>query len=188
MKRFILGTLMVLIAMMDIGYVRPGLAQTDNDFLPVPISGASGQSVRTNVTFALWAWTAPAAAPVVFDNAGTDFATLLGIYDDDDTLITSNFDLENLTLADEVRFTAQQGHVYQIIVFRFDGSSEPGSIVLNWRAASVGPACDPSLVCGTALTCVDGQLYRSPEPMIIPLIQDNLPSRRFAGHCGHAAV
>ena len=31
-------------------------------------------------------------------------------------------------------------------------------------------------------------LIRSPEPMIIPLMWDNLSGRRFTGHCSHAAV
>ena len=66
MKRFSLWTLVALIAIVDFGYVRSGFAQTDDGFLPVPIGGASDRSVRTNVTFAFWAWTAPATGPVIF--------------------------------------------------------------------------------------------------------------------------
>ena len=48
MNRFGVWTLVVLIAIIDFGYSRPGFAQPEDDE-PVPISGASGRSVRTNV-------------------------------------------------------------------------------------------------------------------------------------------
>ena len=66
MKRFGVLTLLFLIAIVGFGHVRSGFAQTDDGFLPVPIGGASDRSVRTNVTFAFWAWTAPATGPVIF--------------------------------------------------------------------------------------------------------------------------
>ena len=137
MKRFGVWTLAVLIAIMDFGCVRLSFAQSEDDFLPVPISGASGRNVRANVLFAAWSWTAPVAGPVTFDTRGTGFDTLLYIYDDE-TEIASNFDLDDFTLAGEVRFTAQQGRVYEVVAIRFDGSSEPGTIVLNWQASPSG--------------------------------------------------
>ena len=62
MKRFGVCTLVVLIAIMDFGYAKLGFAQTEDE-PPVPISGASGRSVRANVWYAEWTWTAPATGP-----------------------------------------------------------------------------------------------------------------------------
>ena len=136
MKRFGVWTLVVLIAIIDVGFVRPGFAQSgDSDF--VPISGASGRSVRANVFLAFWTRTAPATGPVIFDTRGTAFDTLLTIYDAE-TEVASNFNLDDFTLSSEVRFTAQQGRAYDVGAVRFDGSYDPGTIVLNWQAASPG--------------------------------------------------
>ena len=113
MKRFGVWMLVVLIAIMDVGFVRPGFAQSgDSDF--VPIRGASGRSVRANVFLAFWTWTAPATGPVIFDTRGTAFDTLLTIYDAE-TEVASNFNLDDFTLSSEVRFTAQQGRAYDIM-------------------------------------------------------------------------
>lgn len=137
MKRFGVWTLAVLIAIMDFGCVRLSFAQSEDDFLPVPISGASGRSVRANVFLAVWTWTAPATGPVTFDTRGSDFDTLLTVYDDD-AEVASNFDLNDFTLSSELGFRAQQGRVYDVIAVRFDGSFDPGTIVLNWQASSSG--------------------------------------------------
>ena len=136
MERLGVWTLIFLIAIMDFGHIAPGFEQIeDEDFVPVPISGTSGRSVRANVIIAARVWTAPVTGPVIFDNGGSKFHTLLGIHDDNDTLIVSNFDLGTFTLASEVRFTAQQGQTYHIAVDGYGGAT--GDIVLNWRAPSV---------------------------------------------------
>ena len=133
MKRFGVWTLIVLIAIMDVGYARLGFTQAGDDD-SVPISGVSGRIARVNVFLALWTWTAPAAVPVTFDTRGTGFDTLLTVYDGD-TEIASNFNTMAFTLSSEVRFTAQQGRVYSIAAVRWD-SLDPGTIVLNWQSSS----------------------------------------------------
>ena len=107
-----------------------------------------------------WRWTAPASGAVAIDTAGSDFDTLLAVYTggavDALTEVASNDDA--VGLQSEVRFTAQQGVVYHVAVDGYDGAT--GSIVLNWRDTSdAGMACDPSLACGSAITCVDGLAY-----------------------------
>ena len=142
MKRFGVWTLVVLIAIMNVGYVRPGSAQSEDDELVVRISGASGQSVRTNVWLAAWDWTAPATGLVTFDTRGSDFDTLLSVFDNSSgTRVGANFDDDPVTPDHtEVRFTAQQGRLYGIYAVRDleGGSIEPGTIVLNWQSSSPG--------------------------------------------------
>ena len=127
--------LVVLIAIMDVGFVRPGFAQSGEDDI-VPIRGASGRSVVTNVFFAVWVWTAPATGPVTFDTDGTSFDTWLIVYDGD-TEIASNLDLDDFTLSSEVRFTAQQGRAYDIMgASKNDSLSGKTSVrgsVASWR-------------------------------------------------------
>ena len=141
------------------------------------IRGASGQATGSNAGASKepgepdhagrsggaslwWRWTAPASGAVAIDTAGSDFDTLLAVYTggavDALTEVASNDDA--VGLQSEVRFTAQQGVVYHVAVDGYDGAT--GSIVLNWRqAGDAGMACDPSLACGAAITCVDGLLY-----------------------------
>ena len=134
MKRFGAWTLIFLIAILAFGHIAPGFAQTQEDD---SISGASGRSVRNNVFWASWTWTAPATGPVTFDTRGSDFDTLLTISDGVSYLpIASNLDLVNLTFSSELRFAAQQGQTYSITAARADGSFDPGTIVLNWRITS----------------------------------------------------
>ena len=120
------------VVVMDFGFGRTGVAQSVDDVEPVPISGASGQSVRTNVPWAWWVWTAPATGAVTFDTQGSSFPAVVIILDGP-TEVASNFDLATLTLADEASFTAQSGRVYDVVASRFDGSLAPGTIVLNWQ-------------------------------------------------------
>ena len=58
MERFGARTLIFLIPIIVFGHVAISFAQTEDDD---SISGASGQSVRTNVVFpgTAWTWTAP---------------------------------------------------------------------------------------------------------------------------------
>ena len=133
MKRFGVWTLVVLIAIMDVGFARPGFAQSEDDLpVPVPISGASGRSVRTNVWMALWTWTAPATGSVTFDTQGSDFDTLLFVFD----VVTNDMIASSFT-GGGVHFTAQQGRTYRIDALRAD-SYETGTIVLNWQQSSPG--------------------------------------------------
>ena len=165
MKRFGVWMLVALIAITGFGYVGPGLAQSgDDDF--VPISGASGRSVVTNVFFVAWVWMAPATGPVTFDTDGTSFDTWLTVYDGD-TEIASNLNLDDFTLFSEVRFTAQRGRVYSIAAIRWDGF-DPGTIILNWQAASSGGdtgggsrASADDFASGTAISGASGQSKRS---------------------------
>ena len=133
MKRFGVWALVVLIAIMDVGFVRPGFAQSEDDLpVPVPISGASGRSVRANVWMALWTWTAPATGSVTFDTRGSDFDTLLFVFD----VVTNDLIASSFT-GGGVHFTAQQGRMYRIDALRAD-SYETGTIVLNWQQSSPG--------------------------------------------------
>lgn len=139
-KSIAVWTLILLVAFMVVGHVGAGYAQTEDDgSVIVPISGASGRSVRANVWFASWTWTAPATGPVTFDTRGTDFDTVLTVVDDATyEQVASNFDLDDFTFASEVRFTAQQGQAYSITAIRADGF-DPGTIVLSWQTSlSIG--------------------------------------------------
>ena len=133
MERFGVWTLSLLITILVFGHIAPGFAQTQEDD---SISGASGQSVRNNVFWASWTWTAPATGPVTFDTRGSDFDMLLAVSDGAAILpIATNINFDG-TFSSEVRFTAQQGQTYGITAGRADGSFDPGTIVLNWRLSS----------------------------------------------------
>ena len=143
MKRFGVWTLVVLIAILDVGYVRPGLAQSDGFDLGVPISGASGRSVHENVWLVSWDWTAPATGPVTFDTDGSDFDMVLTVLDANGTTVASNVDgIGDGSRFEEVRFTAQQGQAYRIAAVRFDGSVDRSTVVLNWQQSSTGSPGD----------------------------------------------
>ena len=148
------------------------------------ISGASGRATGSNAGAAKefgepdhagnaggaslwWSWTAPATGTATFDTRGSDFDTLLAIYTGNSigalAVVASNDDaLGGGILQSEASFIAQQGVVYHIAVDGYNGRT--GSVVLGWTQAGVpdpgpGPVCDPSLACGTAITCVDGLEY-----------------------------
>ena len=131
-------TLIFVIVFMFIGHVRPGFAQTEEDGLIVPISGAQGQSVQTDVLLGAWSWTAPATGPVTFDTRGTGFDTVLTISDSVTYVpIAWNVDFSDGTFSSDVRFTAQQGQTYTITAARADSFDfQPSTIVLNWLMAS----------------------------------------------------
>ena len=82
MKRTALVLMTVLIlAILDGGSFKAGLAQTENDCQRLEISGASGRSVCENNWLARWTWTAPATVPVTFDTEDSDFNLLLTVLD-----------------------------------------------------------------------------------------------------------
>ena len=152
----------------------------DSFFSRSAISGASGQASGSNVgatkesgepnhagnaggASVWWSWTAPATGPVTFDTRGSDFDTLLAVYTGSSvgalTPVAYNDDAPGGgTYQSEVSFTAQQGVAYQIAVDGYGGVT--GAIVLNWsQAGGPGGTCDPFVLCGLALTCVDGLEY-----------------------------
>ena len=142
------------------------------------ISGASGRATGSNVgagkefgepnhagnsggASVWWTWTAPATGEATFNTQSSDFDTLLAIYTGTSvsqlTLVGSNDDASG-ALQSEVSFVAQQGQTYQIAVDGYGGVT--GAIVLNWsQAGGPGGTCDPFVLCGLALTCVDGLEY-----------------------------
>ena len=186
MKRFGVWTLVFLIAIVDFGYIRPGFAQAEEDD---SISGASGQSVRTNVVWgASWTWTAPATGPVTFDTHGSDFDTLLTIFDGAtyDAPIASNVDLSDGTFSSEVRFTAQQGQTYSITAIRAGISFDPGTIVLNWQASSVGGGSRVSADDFGSSTAVSGASGRSKGSSLGAGKESGEPDH--AGNSGGASV
>ena len=150
---------------------------SDSFSLASSISGASGQASGSNAGASKesgepdhagnaggaslwWSWTAPASGTVTIDTEGSDFDTVLAMYTGSSigslTSVASNDDA--IGRQSEVSFTAQQGVVYYIAVDGYNGAT--GSIVLGWsQAGDPVMACDPSLVCGTAITCVDGLEY-----------------------------
>ena len=107
-----------------------------------------------------WSWTAPATGEATIDTEGSDFDTLLAVYTGSSVGalvgVASNDDA--IGRQSRVSFAARQGVVYHIVVDGYGGAT--GSVVLNWSqaGASVMP-CDPDLVCGAAITCVDGFEY-----------------------------
>ena len=176
MKRFGVWTLVFLIAIgiVDFGYIKPGFAQFGGIDFGVQISGASGWRARGNVYLVTWDWTAPATGPVTFAADGS-FDIRLTIHGKTIPLVVSNIDDADGSRLAEVRFVAQQGQAYSISTFRDDGSFDPGTIVLHWSQVlpgDPGTACDPFLVCGTSITCVDGLEYLTtcgPENCDLPI-------------------
>ena len=162
---------------LPIGPCTGAAAGSDGFSLASGIRGGSGQATGNNAAASKepgepdhagrsggaslwWSWTAPASGMVTIDTAGSDFDTLLAVYTGSNvgalTEVASNDDAIGLRSA--VRFTARQGVVYHVAVDGYDGAT--GSVVLNWsQAGDADPACDPSLACGTAITCVDGLAY-----------------------------
>ena len=134
----IMTTVLMIAILASGGHVGSGLAQTD---LPpsFDINGASGRSVHeyTETPVFFW-WTAPATVPVVFDTQGSDFDTLLAVYAVDSLAEIAFNDDAGGTLQSAVRFTAQEGLEYAIIVDSFANDDQIGTIVLNWRASSPG--------------------------------------------------
>ena len=124
MKRTALVLMVLMLAILDGGNVKPGLAQTESSCQFLRISGASGRNVCEDSWLATWRWTAPATGPVTFDTEGSDFDLLLTV-----------LDIEG-TFQGEVRFNAQQDQEYSVAAWRTNNSIDPGTIVLNWRSSS----------------------------------------------------
>lgn len=140
------------------------LSTLDYDF--VPIEGASGRSVRENVSIEVWIWTAPATASVTFDIQDSNVDTLLLNVHGVDNLIgligvASNQDTDG-TLQSEVRFHAQQGQMYHITVESYGesnrGRRQAGTIVLTWQMASASEV--PALLEQTAVLAGPGASIR----------------------------
>ena len=124
-------------------------ASPEDDCLSLEISGASGSSVCENGLFAVWTWTAPTTDTFVFDTEGSDFDTRLA-YDDLPPgpsmpmieavarAALSQARANELPPNSKVRISAQQGQLYAIGATSADDSSDPGTLVLNWRLASPG--------------------------------------------------
>ena len=126
-------------------------AAPEDDCLSLEISGASGSSVCENSLFAVWTWTAPTTDTFVFDTEGSDFDTRLAYGDLPHGLSIPMIEaVARAALSQaralemgrppnsEVRISAQQGQRYAIGATSVDDSSDPGTLVLNWRPASAG--------------------------------------------------
>ena len=118
----------LMLAVLDGGHVKPGLAQTVDD-CPYQISGASGRRVCEDTALEFWDWTALETGPVTLDTQGSDHSL-------DVTVYTFKPYTEVVSALDEVRFTAQQGVEYTI--FLQSRTQQTGTIVLSWRASSGG--------------------------------------------------
>ena len=144
----------LLIAILDSGNVKAGLAQTATA-CSYEISGVSGHSVCEDTAIEFWDWTAPATGPVTFDTRDSDHSLDLTVY--------TFAPLQEVAAAlNEVRFTAQQGVEYTI--FAQSPAQQTGTIVLNWRAASSGNGSLASVDdfgSSVAISGVSGQSERS---------------------------
>ena len=80
-----------------------------------------------------WSWTPAEAGEVTFDTFGSDFDTLLAVYQgsavDALSVVASNDDTDGRQ--SQVRFEAEEDATYYVAVDGFGGAS--GAIVLNWR-------------------------------------------------------
>ncbi|MCX8040854.1 MAG: hypothetical protein N3B15_09845 [Planctomycetota bacterium] len=85
-----------------------------------------------------WRWTAPVSGAVVMDTEGSDFDTVLAVYEGSSygqlRRLASDDD-SGAGLTSRVTFAATQGAVYVIAVDGYGGSQ--GGIVLNWRTSEV---------------------------------------------------
>ena len=152
-KSIAVWALILLIAFMVVGYVGTGFAQTEDDGLIVPISGAQGRSVRTDVLLGAWSWTAPATGLVTFDTQGTGFDTALTVSD------SATYTLVAFATLNEVRFTAQQGQAYSITAIRAGDFSFAMKDSRDWherllqRGHVAGVGCGTN--CGSTVRPVD---------------------------------
>ena len=75
-----------------------------------------------------WSWIAPVSAAVKIDTEGSDFDTLLAVYQGSVltnlTTVTANDDASTNTVTSSLSFNAVAGMTYQIAVDGFDG--QPG--------------------------------------------------------------
>jgi predicted dehydrogenase len=82
-----------------------------------------------------WSWTAPKSGVFVFDTAGSEFDTVLAVYNGADVTslveVASNDDATGTDETSRVIFNAQAGTTYQVAVA--GSGSETGSLLLNWR-------------------------------------------------------
>jgi hypothetical protein len=82
-----------------------------------------------------WNWTAPKSGVFVFDTAGSEFDTVLAVYNGADVTslveVASNDDVSGTDETSRVIFNAQAGTTYQVAVA--GSGSETGSLLLNWR-------------------------------------------------------
>lgn len=102
---------------------------------PLPTIGAPGASVW-------WTWTADATGPAAISTIGSDFDTVLAIWDGSSlgglTLLAENDDADGLT--SEVSFPAVAGHSYRVAVYGAGG--QEGNIQLTidpFETISVDP-------------------------------------------------
>lgn len=90
-----------------------------------------------------WSWTAPASGQVTLSTAGSNFDTLLAVYQGSAvgslTSIASNDDANGVTQSQLV-FTAVAGQIYRIAVDGYGGAA--GNVTLNLAQASTRPAND----------------------------------------------
>ncbi|MCP4345483.1 MAG: DUF1416 domain-containing protein [Desulfobacterales bacterium] len=89
-----------------------------------------------------WAWTAPETGYFYFDTHGSDFSTLLAVYNgsgiDSLKVVASYDDVESSRNNSGLTFQAQSGVRYYIVVDGYHYSwsvANSGDIVLNWRKA-----------------------------------------------------
>jgi uncharacterized delta-60 repeat protein len=105
--------------------------------------GASREAGEPNITGnaggeSIWySWTAPANMTVTFNTVGSDFDTLLGVYNGTAvnalTLVGENDNFGSV-LQSSVTFVASAGVTYHIAVdgYNAGGGASQGAVVLNW--------------------------------------------------------
>lgn len=107
-------------------------------------------------------WTAPASGVVTFETVGSDFDTLLAVYQGDAlnqlVRVGQNDDLELGQTASRVGFLAASGGIYRIAVDGRDGAQ--GSVVLSWRPGGVANPPPNDLFSNAAPTLGFGGVYR----------------------------
>lgn len=99
-----------------------------------------------------WRWTPTAASRVRFDTLGSDFDTLLGVYEESapGTLVpvTANDDAsaKRGIVASSVEFAAETGHTYAIAVDGYNAAV--GLVLLNWSPVEGPPPVEVALTGG----------------------------------------
>lgn len=94
-------------------------------------------------THSIWyRWQATETGTVVFDTAGSQFNTILGVYQGTavDALTEIGWNDDNETLRARVRFATTAGQTYYIMVDGF--GNESGPVNLSWVAVGPPPAND----------------------------------------------
>ena len=94
-----------------------------------------------------WTWTAPASGTATIDTAGSNFDTLLAVYNGTSvsalTAVAANDDAGGGTLSSKVTFSAVAGRQYQIAVDGYGGAS--GSIALRLNLPATMAAASTNL-------------------------------------------